>query len=97
MKLCALIPSYNHHTKLGTITERLFALHLPVILVDDASGPEASAAMRALAQDSRITLVRHEHNQGKGGAVMSGMQEAIRQGYTHALQVDADGQHDLAS
>lgn len=97
MKLCALIPSYNHHTKLGAIAERLFALQLPVILVDDASGPEASAAMQALAQDRRITLVRHEHNQGKGGAVMSGMQEAIRQGYTHALQVDADGQHDLAS
>jgi hypothetical protein len=34
-------------------------------------------------------------NQGKGGAVMAGLREAARLGFTHALQVDADGQHDL--
>ncbi len=34
-------------------------------------------------------------NQGKGGAVMHGLKEAYKMGFTHALQVDADGQHDL--
>jgi hypothetical protein len=34
-------------------------------------------------------------NGGKGAAVITGMREALKEGYTHVLQVDADGQHDL--
>ena len=43
------------------------------------------------AEDFRaITL---SHNSGKGGAVLAGLVEAERQGFTHALVMDADGQH----
>ena len=37
----------------------------------------------------------HQHNQGKGGAVQTGLLTADKLGFTHAIQVDADGQHDL--
>jgi glycosyltransferase involved in cell wall biosynthesis len=40
-----------------------------------------------------VRLVRHERNQGKGAAVMTGAREAFKSGYTHLLQIDADGQH----
>jgi hypothetical protein len=43
----------------------------------------------------QVTLVTHEVNQGKGGAVMTGFRTAHAMGFSHALQVDADGQHDL--
>ena len=41
-------------------------------------------------------LVRHAHNQGKGAAVMTGIRHAADAGYTHVLQIDADGQHRAA-
>jgi glycosyltransferase involved in cell wall biosynthesis len=41
------------------------------------------------------TLVERELNAGKGGAVMTGLRAALAQGYSHALQIDADGQHDV--
>lgn len=42
-------------------------------------------------------LLRHTVNQGKGGAVVTGLREAARLGFTHALQIDADGQHDTGA
>ena len=40
--------------------------------------------------------MRHERNQGKGSAVTTGLVTALEAGFTHALQIDADGQHDVA-
>ncbi|MGE1125636.1 glycosyltransferase, partial [Pseudomonas zeae] len=47
-----------------------------------------------LATEDGIDLLRLPANQGKGGAVMAGLRHAQRLGWTHALQIDADGQHD---
>ena len=41
----------------------------------------------------QISLLKHEDNQGKGAAVRTGLLAAYERGFTHALQVDADGQH----
>ena len=95
MKLCAIIPCYNHHKVLQSICERLTNIGLGVIIIDDASQPETQKVIKELSQINGISSVRHESNQGKGGAVMTGMKEASAQGYTHVLQVDADGQHNL--
>jgi predicted LPLAT superfamily acyltransferase len=43
-----------------------------------------------------VTLLLHPYNRGKGAAVMTGLRRAYRDGFSHALQVDADGQHNLA-
>jgi predicted LPLAT superfamily acyltransferase len=40
-------------------------------------------------------LVTLEQNQGKGGAVKAGIKRAQELGFSHAIQIDADGQHDL--
>lgn len=70
---------------------------LPCLLIDDGSEPVAAAELDALAaRYPWVTLLRHPHNQGKGGAVITGLRRAHALGFSHALQVDADGQHDLA-
>jgi glycosyltransferase involved in cell wall biosynthesis len=93
---CAVVPVYNHEHAIGRVTAELRALGLPVILVDDAShAPCAAELDRLQSSDSQVSLVRHSINRGKGGAVMSGLREAKRLGFTHAMQVDADGQHSL--
>jgi len=69
---------------------------LNVLLVDDGSGPACARALAALADDEPcVTLLTRVRNGGKGAAVADGLHAALAAGYTHALQVDADGQHAL--
>jgi glycosyltransferase involved in cell wall biosynthesis len=49
----------------------------------------------ALLNREWITLLNRSENGGKGAAVLDGFKEALRLGFTHALQIDADGQHDF--
>lgn len=92
---CAVIPVYNHESAITTVVDALLASHLPCILVDDASDKSCADVLDQLALRDDVHLIRLATNQGKGGAVMTGMREASRLGFSHALQVDADGQHDL--
>ena len=92
---CAVIPVYNHETAITTVVDALIASGLPCILVDDASDQACARVLDRLARREMVNLIRLTANQGKGGAVMTGLREASRLGFSHALQVDADGQHDL--
>lgn len=95
-RFCAIIPTFNHHLVLSDIISRFAARGVPVIVVDDCSDP-AAAERIAHACDSAATseCVRHDLNQGKGAAVLTGLARAAERGFTHAVQIDADGQHDL--
>ncbi len=90
-----IVPHYNHAALFTGLAPRLAATGLPLIVVDDGSEPAQLEAIRRLQTQHGFHLVTHEVNQGKGGAVMSGLREAAARGHAHALQVDADGQHNL--
>ena len=78
------------------MVERLRALNLHCILVDDGSHAACAAVLDTVARSTpEVTLVRRAANGGKGAAMQDGFRRAADLGYTHALQVDADGQHDL--
>ncbi len=90
-----LIPVYNHPDTIGPLVQRLLAYDLPLLLVNDGSDQRCSAVLRQLAAaQPAVILLERERNGGKGAAVKSGLREAARLGYSHALQLDADGQHD---
>jgi glycosyltransferase involved in cell wall biosynthesis len=94
-KPCVVIPVYNHEHAVDAVVHAVLAENLSCILVDDGSSLECARVLDALASGTpaRITLIRHAFNQGKGSAVLSGLRYAAQSGYTHALQIDADGQH----
>lgn len=95
-KFCAVVPVYRHEAASRHVAEALSKEGLAVILVDDGNAPEGHAILETIAKEVPNTyLVTHEVNKGKGGAVVSGLVEAARLGFTHALQIDADGQHDV--
>ena len=95
-KLCAVVPSRNHCTALGTISATLKGHGLKVFIIDDGSDEPARSSIAALhAPAQSIEVIRLTENQGKGGAVATGLRHAFERGFTHAVQVDADGQHDL--
>jgi predicted LPLAT superfamily acyltransferase/glycosyltransferase involved in cell wall biosynthesis len=96
-KCCAIIPSCNHSAALIEIVGKLRESGLFVFIIDDGSGEDARLAMDALhAPDQGVSVHRFSVNCGKGAAVMNGFELASAAGFTHALQIDADGQHDLA-
>lgn len=96
---CIVIPVYEHAEPLRAVLERLRPNGLRCLVVDDGSGEACRLALIGLASahNAQVTLERLPRNGGKGAAVKAGLRLAAEQGFTHALQVDADGQHDLAS
>ncbi len=95
---CALVPSHDHWQSLAVVVAGLRANGLPVLVIDDGSGREAAAHIAALHDPAGgVQVFRLEANQGKGGAVIEGFRRAAAAGFTHAVQVDADNQHDLAA
>ena len=95
MKVCAVIPVYNHGEAVGAVVKAVRGHGLPCVLVDDGSEPGCAAVMDGLAREDSagVEVVRLPQNEGKGGAMMAGLRAALSRGYSHALQIDADGQH----
>ena len=98
MKTCVIIPVYNHQEAIVLVVEALKPFGLPCYLVNDGSSAQCSAVLRRIANQEKdwITLYERDLNGGKGAAVMDGFQLAIVDGFSHAIQIDADGQHQLA-
>jgi glycosyltransferase involved in cell wall biosynthesis len=97
-KVVAVIPCYNHPQTIGLMVAAVRAHGLEVVVVDDGSDAACAKVLDELAAQhgAGMALLRLAHNQGKGGAMMAGLRRALSLGYTHALQIDADGQHDAA-
>lgn len=95
MRTCAVIPVYNHEQVIASVVEAILAQGLDCILVDDGSTAHCAQALDALSVQypDNVTLLRHQRNRGKGAAVLTGLHYAYDNGYTHAIQIDADGQH----
>ena len=93
---CILIPIFNHGRSIGATVKRLAPFALPIFIVDDGSDLETQQVLAQLSVDfPLVRLFRLPQNSGKGAAVMHGMREALAAGFSHALQIDADGQHTL--
>ena len=97
MKQGFIIPVYRHGKSACLIAQRLTAMGLPVILVDDGNDEQTQKELAEFTEStSGVFLARLEKNCGKGGAVIRGLQKAAELELSHALQIDADGQHDTA-
>jgi len=94
-RLCIVIPFFNHEHSIAAVVASLESLQLPCYLINDGSHSRCNAVLAALAQQHAdwLCVIDCPVNQGKGGAVMTGIDAAARDGFTHALQIDADGQH----
>lgn len=94
MRVCAVIPARDAAATVGPVVRGLRTT-LPdatVLVVDDGSSDETGAR----ARDAGAEVIRHTLNQGKGAALQTGFDEAVRRGADAVLALDADGQHDPA-
>jgi len=97
MKNCIVIPFYNHAGAIAEVVDALEHLDLPCFIVDDGSDAGAQQVLSLIAaRRGWVKILRLPQNGGKGAAVIAGCDAALAAGFTHALQIDADGQHDVA-
>jgi len=91
MKVAAVVPSYRAAGTLPTLLERLCREFPPeaIYVVDDGSEDDTAQAVAPFG----VKLLVHGANAGKGTALVTGSVAAHRDGFTHVLCLDADGQH----
>jgi glycosyltransferase involved in cell wall biosynthesis len=92
-----LIPSYNTGDQVYATVAAARAVWNPVwVVVDGSTDGTAAGLQQRAAADPGLRVMVLPHNQGKGAAVLQGLQRALAEGFTHALTMDSDGQHPAA-
>ena len=97
-----LIPVYNHGKACISVVEKIAPYceqkGVKIILVDDGNAEETKNCLLQIknSHSDLVELVVLPKNSGKGGAFKAGVLRAQELGFSHVLQVDADGQHDTS-
>jgi hypothetical protein len=93
-----IVPLYNHALTVPEVLSGLHAHGLYAVIVDDGStdGGADIAEQWLIANGASGQVIRLSRNQGKAAALLAGFAAAADRGATHALTIDADGQHDSA-
>ncbi|PSU89485.1 acyltransferase [Photobacterium kishitanii] len=94
---CFIIPCYNHDNTVPAIIDGLQTFAHPIIIIDDGSNQSTKDILTQQALRNNVTVITLPQNKGKGGAVIAAIQYAHQHNYSHAIQIDADGQHDLTA
>ncbi|MFT3800257.1 MAG: glycosyltransferase family 2 protein [Burkholderiaceae bacterium] len=89
-----LIPSYDSGPLVLATVREARRQWLPVWIVFDGSTDGSDLdVQQAFADDPGVRVLALPVNRGKGAAVLHGLIAARDAGFTHALTMDADGQH----
>jgi glycosyltransferase involved in cell wall biosynthesis len=89
-----LIPSYNTGERLFSTVAAARAQWNPVwVVIDGSTDGTGERLQQMAATDPGLRVWQLPQNQGKGAAVLRGLEEARKAGFTHALAMDSDGQH----
>lgn len=85
-----IIPVYNNPKTIKKVVEDSLLLDSFIIVIDDGSDIKVSTL---LEKNQNLTILRHQTNQGKGVAILTGAKEAKRRGFEYIISIDGDGQH----
>jgi glycosyltransferase involved in cell wall biosynthesis len=97
MNTCIIIPVYNHEEAILNVVEKLKVFAIPCFLINDGSSIRCTQVLEDCAkrESNWLALITRPENGGKGAAVIEGFKAAHEMGFTHAIQIDADGQHNI--
>ncbi|MDR0756304.1 MAG: glycosyltransferase [Tannerella sp.] len=90
--VCVVIPTYNNNAFLGGVLDGVLQYTSSVIVVNDGSTDGTEETLNRYRQ--HIKIISYSPNRGKGHALRRGFDEAEKSGYSYALTMDSDGQHD---
>jgi dolichol-phosphate mannosyltransferase len=95
-KIAVVIPSYKVRGHIIALLNDIGPQISRIYLVDDCCPENSGSFAQTNYIDERLIVIRHEKNQGVGGAVMTGYQAAIADGMDIIVKLDGDGQMDPA-
>ena len=82
---------YNNHETIQKVIEDCIShTEFPIVVIDDGSD---EPVVIPNASSTRVRVVRHPKNLGKGKAIQTAFQFALDHDYTHLMMMDGDGQH----
>lgn len=93
--VAAVVPAYKEETMIATVIETMPGFIDHIVVVDDCSPDATSEVVRSIGS-SRVTLIRHEVNQGVGGAIITGHRAAMELGADVNVIMAGDAQMDPA-
>ena len=93
LQVAVVVPAFREQAHIASVITTMPALVDHIIVVDDASPDDTSAAALAV-QDPRTEVIRHEHNKGVGGAIVTGHRRALELGADVSVVMAGDGQMD---
>lgn len=92
-----LMPSFNTGAMLLATVAAARRFWSPVwVVIDGSTDGSEAALLRRVERDPGLRIIHRPRNGGKGAAILDGLRAAERSGFTHALTLDADGQHPAA-
>ncbi|OGX29564.1 MAG: hypothetical protein A3B78_03775 [Omnitrophica WOR_2 bacterium RIFCSPHIGHO2_02_FULL_67_20] len=91
-RYCVVIPAVDAADTIGSLIRRIKSHHLGVVVVDDGSRDRTAA----VAAGEGALVISHLRNEGKGRALRTGFEHALRARYDGVVTMDSDGQHDPA-
>ncbi|MBI4405653.1 MAG: glycosyltransferase family 2 protein [Deltaproteobacteria bacterium] len=95
-KIALVIPAYNEEKLIGPTLRSVSPEIDQIYVVDDCSTDKQNEVIQEIAKaDRRVTLIRHEFNQGPGGGIITGYRKASQDGCDIALVVGGDHQMNL--
>ena len=91
-RVAAVVPAYNEAGKIGAVVRKVPRRYAStVIVVDDCSTDGTSDEAREAGAER---VIRHERNRGVGAAIRTGLAAARREGFTFAVILSGDDQHE---
>jgi len=93
--VCVVVPAHNEETQIARVFETMPDYIDFIIVVDDKSSDSTVTVVESYFQkDSRIKVIKHEKNQGVGGAIASGYKWARDNSIDVTVVMAGDGQMD---
>lgn len=94
MRVAVVIPCFRVRAHILSVLSSIGPEVARVFVVDDACPESSGDLVEQSCRDARVQVLRHAHNLGVGGAVMTGYRAAIDGGYDIIVKLDGDGQMD---
>lgn len=94
-RIAAVVPAYKEEKMISTVISTMPDYVDHIVIVDDHS-PDATSDVVNRIADPRVTLIRHEVNQGVGGAIVTGHKAAMELGSDVNVIMAGDAQMDPA-
>lgn len=94
--IAVIIPTFKARDHIMGVIEQIGPEVSRIYIVDDCCPDNSGDYVIDNCKDHRVTLIRHDENQGVGGAVMTGYEAAIEDGMDILVKIDSDGQMDPA-